>query len=1419
MEDMDTATLKKSDLSNNIGVSLRTVALFAILYQIRLATGDLCDTSVFVTTLLSSFLSAYTLQKTKVKAIESVVIILLVPILVRFFISIPRYFFDDSNLSMIIQSDSLLLNFDRNNWITLLPFYFTAITTYFAIGFRKACRFSVLSDCILLLVLFTITQSATIEIYKFPVVKISVFSAILLLELMAAMFSAPPQLKTMRTEYVAAISMLVLLCVILGVLLVKPMQESALEANGGLIRPKMFSFDFAPFLKLEDQVAVTDDLIFIVRKDSSALDPYLGMNENNLEETLSMHDYHYLMRRYVLSSYNSGTEKDKTVGFYRNDVLDEESQSYVLPRGTKEYTVNGQAARSELDQEYYLVNIDAAAFIAMNDQSKVVPFETWDTSSFKSAYSVKSLSSYVFPAELYGSVKFFDPQTVGESETAKSLDLSLEQYRIYTDFGAVNKKTDREKKITELAHQLTVNKNNYAQKIETLYSYLKYGQYRYSLKPGIAKDGDQLSYFLFDSKKGYCSYFAFAYAAMLRSIGIPCRVAVGFYMDLKEERLGFFPIRSKMAHAWVEIWYPQYGWIEYDPTTETMAVGEEEEDAGDVMPDAFEKLLKEILDNHNKLSPKEAEEELEAHGAGKIKKTISSIKNWMPLIFTFLIIIILFYIRYNYFIKSLLVKNKRKKTILLWKSILRTLYFCGHKKNNLIPEKEWVDSLGEQLQGICEEGDAILCKQTPQLENITLFSSMYDYVVRAKFAEHYSDDDMNNFMQKYKHFKKWYKKSRKSFEHKVPIVFILFIALANIQSSADEKDKTNDSETLSMSGDYNYTQSDADRLYYSAREAALDEYWERAIKYYFEGKKLYPGDERFPLDLGDLYFDRELYTLALEEYLICNKLNPLNSFYLLKLAFTEGSLNNYKASANYYEKVLKITPDYEDAINGLAWVYYKLHRLKDSETLLLDAIKAYGETSKFCMTLATVYSEMFEYEKSKYYYLESIESEKRNKEYGINSLAALAYYNLSILESNYYNFADAYQTTVNSLKMLDKSSGHLARGELNLRRHAFKDTFKDYEESYEHDKSPLTKLSMALAFLHTGSLHLSLAYSLDCLNQKNMSWMINYGIDPDTYKCELYDIIYKSYDGLYEAEKFFVSPNAKEWFFHVLRKVEFAFKAKANKLLQQKYSLLAANSIYAQTQQNNFQAETIYSNDTENQVLQALKYYYFAFNDYNKRALYYLEASKEIEVNLIPRALPSYMFEEGKLLGVKGLLDDAIDMFDPIWEQDMISETYSELGVLAKKRWQTSYLTEITNKLFAMNPGALRQNGLSLNVSAEIRCIDRSLQKKIAAALNKSGFITKIEQRNSSKQTSIEALGSLSKSNPSQANGSSNKNNKTDLRFKLFVIVNNLEVQFQIFDTVKGTFSTNKTYMLKGTNKKDVAEFVNKVAYEAFTAE
>jgi transglutaminase-like putative cysteine protease len=119
--------------------------------------------------------------------------------------------------------------------------------------------------------------------------------------------------------------------------------------------------------------------------------------------------------------------------------------------------------------------------------------------------------------------------------------------------------------IRKLALQVTAGANNPYDKATAIESYLR-AHYTYTLSPPSTLGRDPVDFFLFDSKKGFCAYFASAMGDMLRSIGIPTRLVSGFGPGIYDVRRNQYQVRDEDAHTWVESYFPGYGWITFEPT-------------------------------------------------------------------------------------------------------------------------------------------------------------------------------------------------------------------------------------------------------------------------------------------------------------------------------------------------------------------------------------------------------------------------------------------------------------------------------------------------------------------------------------------------------------------------------------------------------------------------------------------------------------------------------------------------------------------------------------------------------------------------------------------------------------------------------------------------------------------------------------
>jgi transglutaminase-like putative cysteine protease len=120
-------------------------------------------------------------------------------------------------------------------------------------------------------------------------------------------------------------------------------------------------------------------------------------------------------------------------------------------------------------------------------------------------------------------------------------------------------------RIKELAAQITAGSANEYDKAAKIELYLR-THYRYTLDLTGPRSADPLAYFLFTRRAGHCEYFAAAMTVMLRDLGVPARYVGGFLPGEYNDVGGDWIVRASDAHVWVEVFFPGYGWITFDPT-------------------------------------------------------------------------------------------------------------------------------------------------------------------------------------------------------------------------------------------------------------------------------------------------------------------------------------------------------------------------------------------------------------------------------------------------------------------------------------------------------------------------------------------------------------------------------------------------------------------------------------------------------------------------------------------------------------------------------------------------------------------------------------------------------------------------------------------------------------------------------------
>jgi uncharacterized protein (DUF58 family)/transglutaminase-like putative cysteine protease len=118
-------------------------------------------------------------------------------------------------------------------------------------------------------------------------------------------------------------------------------------------------------------------------------------------------------------------------------------------------------------------------------------------------------------------------------------------------------------RLKRLAEDITRNAAEPLAKAVALEAHFR-GSFSYSL--AAAHGRQDIDAFLFGSRAGNCEYFATAMVLLLRHLGVPARLAVGFLSDEWNAYGRFFDVRQSDAHTWVEAFFPDRGWVTFDPT-------------------------------------------------------------------------------------------------------------------------------------------------------------------------------------------------------------------------------------------------------------------------------------------------------------------------------------------------------------------------------------------------------------------------------------------------------------------------------------------------------------------------------------------------------------------------------------------------------------------------------------------------------------------------------------------------------------------------------------------------------------------------------------------------------------------------------------------------------------------------------------
>jgi transglutaminase-like putative cysteine protease len=166
----------------------------------------------------------------------------------------------------------------------------------------------------------------------------------------------------------------------------------------------------------------------------------------------------------------------------------------------------------------------------------------------------------------------------------------------------------------QLAQEITAGADNPYDKAQLITQYLRTNILYSETVPELPDNQELIDWFLFDLRQGFCNYYASAEVILLRSVGIPARIALGYAQGEFQETTTEYIVRQRDAHAWPEVYFSGLGWVEFEPTAGqpelARPLGEELNTSNPNAP-----TIDELQDRLNNL-PDRGENQNQAAGAG-----------------------------------------------------------------------------------------------------------------------------------------------------------------------------------------------------------------------------------------------------------------------------------------------------------------------------------------------------------------------------------------------------------------------------------------------------------------------------------------------------------------------------------------------------------------------------------------------------------------------------------------------------------------------------------------------------------------------------------------------------------------------------------------------------------------------------------
>lgn len=341
--------------------------------------------------------------------------------------------------------------------------------------------------------------------------------------------------------------------------------------NSMLNQQKDGSFDLKDYSRLQSSLGRSNELLF-----AAYIDNFFPNTE--IPNPLYLTAFYYTKFDTLTETF----ERDSTIPL--NDLFEPDPSKIPLFSTQTDSSVIknslGEKLRKTVEIQVYSKQLSPTTYVAPHTGFFVQPItvEKDFRKEFKTAFRAKG-----YVSELNSAYFIYNPQE--NKELHKFQSQRFEVLRKVTSYQGIDKtfmnyytfmpQDAKFQKIANLAKQVTANAQTPVDKVLALRDWFlskdENGEplFTYTDNPGVPDipSASKLSYFLFENRKGYCAYYAGATLFMLRALGIPSRITVGFLtVDRSDKNKGWYWYYADQAHAWVQVYFPGYGWLDFDTT-------------------------------------------------------------------------------------------------------------------------------------------------------------------------------------------------------------------------------------------------------------------------------------------------------------------------------------------------------------------------------------------------------------------------------------------------------------------------------------------------------------------------------------------------------------------------------------------------------------------------------------------------------------------------------------------------------------------------------------------------------------------------------------------------------------------------------------------------------------------------------------